>query len=49
MSVGTFGIEKEFLHDLLREVRDGQLEQGEWVVEIDRPARPARRRQERRA
>jgi hypothetical protein len=25
------------------------LEQGEWVVEIDRPARPARRRQDRRA
>jgi hypothetical protein len=30
MSVGTFGIEKEFLHDLLREVRDGQLELPEF-------------------
>jgi uncharacterized protein with ParB-like and HNH nuclease domain len=30
MSVGTFGIEKEFLHDLLREVRDRQIELPEF-------------------
>jgi hypothetical protein len=30
MSIGTFGIEKEFLHDLLREVRDGQIELPEF-------------------
>jgi hypothetical protein len=30
MSIGTFGIEKEFLYDLLREVRDGQIELPEF-------------------